>query len=89
MRSAVTEGTSHDVVRDFVDNVIIGNYARHLNAPDARLRASLAASQIVGLAMARMVVGIEPLASMTVDELVEHVAPTLQRYLAGDISSAP
>ena len=86
MRSAMTEGTAHDVVRDFIDNVIIGGYARHLPGPDARRRAALAASQIVGLAMARRVVGIEPLASMSVDELVEQVAPTLQRYLAGDLT---
>ena len=84
MRSAVTEGPAHDVVRDFIENVIIEGYARHLDAPDARRRAALAATQIVGLAMGRHVLRIEPLASMTVDELVEHVGPTLQRYLAGD-----
>ncbi|HKX69526.1 MAG TPA: TetR family transcriptional regulator [Intrasporangium sp.] len=86
MRSAMTEGAAHDVVRDFIDNVIIDGYARHLPGPDARRRAALAASQIVGLAMARRVVGVEPLASMSVDELVEHVGPTIQRYLAGDLT---
>ncbi len=85
MRSAMTEGPANGVVREFIDNVIIGAYARHLPGPDARRRAALAASQIVGLAMARRVVGIEPLASMTVDELVAHVGPTLQRYLAADL----
>jgi len=81
----MTEGPANGVVREFIDNVIIGSYARHLPGPDARRRAALAASQIVGLAMARRVVGIEPLASMTVDELVAHVGPTLQRYLAADL----
>jgi AcrR family transcriptional regulator len=84
MRSAMTEGPAHDVVRDFIENVIIEGYARHLDAPDARRRAALAATQIVGLAMGRHVLRIEPLASMSVDEVVEHVGPTLQRYLAGD-----
>lgn len=83
MRSAMTEGPAHDVVRDFIENVIIEGYARHLDAPDARRRAALAATQIVGVAMGRHVLRIEPLASMSVDELVEHVGPTLQRYLEG------
>lgn len=85
IRSALTEGPGHAVVRDFIDNVIIGGYVRNLDAPDARQRAALAASQIVGLAMARRIVGVEPLASMSVDELVAYVGPTLQRYLAGDL----
>jgi hypothetical protein len=34
--------------------------------------------------MARHVVGIEPLASMPVDDVVARIAPTLQRYLVGD-----
>jgi AcrR family transcriptional regulator len=83
MRSAVTEGPAHDVVRDFIENVIIESYARHLDAPDARQRAALAATQIVGMAMGRYVLRIEPLVSMTTDELVAHIGPTLQRYLEG------
>lgn len=85
MRSALTEGTGHEVVRDFIDNVIIGSYVRHLDRPDARARASLAATQIIGLVLARRVVRIEPVASMSIDELAAHVGPTLQRYLAGDL----
>ena len=83
MRSAVTEGPAHDLVRDFIENVIIVSYARHLDAPDARQRAALAATQIVGMAMGRYVLRIEPLVSMTTDELVAHIGPTLQRYLEG------
>jgi AcrR family transcriptional regulator len=86
MRSAMTDGIAHDVVRDFIDNVIIEGYARHLDRPDARQRAALAATQIVGLAMGRRVIGIEPLASMSLDELAAHVGPTIQRYLAGDLA---
>jgi hypothetical protein len=43
------------------------------------------ASQLVGLVMTRYVLCIEPLASATADELVEALAPTLQRYLTGDV----
>jgi hypothetical protein len=33
------------------------------------------------------VVGLEPLASASADELVPAVAPTLQRYLLGDLGA--
>ena len=83
IRSAMTEGPAHELVRDFIDNVIVEGYAQHIDTPDARERASLAATQVIGLAMARHVLRIEPLASMSVDDVVAHVGPTLQRYLEG------
>ena len=55
-------------------------------APDRpELRASIAASQVVGLAMARYVVRLEPVASATADELAPVLGATVQRYLAGDL----
>lgn len=84
-RSAVTGGPAHDAVRAFVEGVIFRAYEEHLDVPQAqaRVRAGLAATQILGVAMARHVVPIEPIASMPLDDLVGHVAPTLQRYLEG------
>jgi AcrR family transcriptional regulator len=83
IRSAVTEGAARDAVHTLVDDVILRAYVEHLDVPDARQRATLAATQIIGVAMARHVVPIEPIASMPVDELAALVGPTLQRYLAG------
>jgi AcrR family transcriptional regulator len=84
IRSAVTEGAAREAVHILVEDVIIAAYVEHLDVPNARERATLAATQILGLAMARHVVPIEPLASMSIDDLVARVGPTLQRYLAGD-----
>jgi AcrR family transcriptional regulator len=53
--------------------------------PDALLRVVLCGSQIVGLGMARYVVRVEPLATMPVERLVALYAPTLQRYLTGEL----
>ena len=39
----------------------------------------------MGLAMMRYVWKIEPVASMTDDELVAAIAPNLQRYIDGDL----
>jgi len=36
---------------------------------------------MVGLVMGRYVIGVEPLASASAEELVPLLAPTLQRYL--------
>ena len=53
-------------------------------APDrAELRAALAASQIIGLAMVRYVVRLEPLASADHDTVIAAMAPNLQRYFTG------
>ena len=45
------------------------------------LRATLVGTQVIGLAFAREIVGVEPLPSLRAQELVELVAPTFQRYL--------
>ena len=49
------------------------------------LRSGLIASQIMGLAMMRYVWKIEPVASMSDDEVVAAVAPNLQHYIEGEI----
>ncbi|MET0477573.1 MAG: TetR/AcrR family transcriptional regulator, partial [Actinomycetota bacterium] len=56
-------------------------------SPDARLRATLVGSQIIGLAMARYIVKVEPLASAPAAQVVASIGPTLQRYLTGDIAA--
>ena len=47
--------------------------------PDTR--AVLAGAHVVGIALARYVVLVEPLASMSPSDVVELVAPTFQHYL--------
>ena len=54
----------------------------NLDPAEAPKRASLVASQMIGLAMLRYILKLEPLASMPVDEVVRTVSPTIQRYLA-------
>ena len=59
-----------------------------LSITSARERAALAGSQLVGLAMIRYVLRLEPIASASIDHLVEVVGPTIQRYLTGPLQSA-
>jgi len=50
------------------------------------LRATLVGAQLLGVAMGRYVLRIEPLASANHDTLASALAPTLQRYLTGELS---
>jgi AcrR family transcriptional regulator len=51
----------------------------------APLRASLVASQMLGLAVTRDVLGLEPLAGASRTEVARLVGPTVQRYLTGPV----
>ena len=85
VRSVTGHAAAAAMMRGFVEREIVGRLARALPAPDARLRASLVASQVVGLLLARYVLGLAPLANADHDSVVAAVAPTLQRYLTGDV----
>ena len=54
--------------------------AEALELDHPRLRASLAASQLIGVAMLRYVVKVEPLASAPAADVAAWVGPSLQRY---------
>lgn len=88
MRSAVAEGPGRQEAMNFASAVIVATYRRHIEMPDATLRASLAASQMIGFALARHVFIIEPLASMSSADAAANVGPTLQRYLLGPLPEA-
>jgi AcrR family transcriptional regulator len=83
VRAAASEPRAAEVLRRTITREVVGPVARALGAEDAELRASLAGSQIVGLVMARYVVGVEPLASRPAAEIAAAIGPTLQRYLTG------
>ncbi len=50
-------------------------------------RAVLVGAQFVGIALARHIVRVEPLASMSAADVVDFVAPTFQHYLAEPLTS--
>jgi len=85
LRSAVTNEQAAAMLRSFVEGGIFGAIARVVGDNDAEFRASLVASQIVGLGIARIVLRIDPIASADIDELAAAIGPTVQRYLTGDV----
>lgn len=81
IRSATSNEEAARTVREFLTREVLEPIATAIEVPQPRLRAALVGSQVIGLAMARFVVGLEPLAGAGEDELVAYYAPTLQRYL--------
>jgi len=74
------------LLQDGLVRVIFKALADHLPEGEGELRASLVATQMLGLILGRYVLGLEPLASLPRDEVVALVGPTLQRYLSGPVA---
>jgi AcrR family transcriptional regulator len=83
LRSAVNNETAATVFRRLIASQLMRRVAAQLDAPDAELRAELAAAQLVGVAMMRYVIKIEPVASVDVEQIIARVAPVVQRHIDG------
>jgi len=91
LRSAATSEQGVAMLREFVTSTIVASLTQVAGLGDdaeGRFRATLVASQVVGLGFARYVLGLEPLASASTEDLVTAIGPTVQRYLTGDITPA-
>jgi AcrR family transcriptional regulator len=90
----VRSGLQHDwsarMLREFLTTRILRRVLGQLDLDpaEAPLRGSLVASQMIGLAMIRYVLKLEPLASAPPDTVVAAVAPNVHRYLLEPISVA-
>ena len=87
LQSATSNSHAHDAFRGFMQNYVLTAVSDVLGGGEqARLRAMLAASQLVGTALLRYVMQVPPLATLSVDEVVRLIAPTVTRYLTADAS---
>lgn len=85
LRGAVSHDDSAARLRELLLRVILRPIAHGAGGDDPDRRAALLASQVVGLAMTRYVLKLEPLASAPPDELAPVMGKTLQRYLTGPL----
>jgi AcrR family transcriptional regulator len=88
VRAAASRPEAADLARELVSGGFVRAMSQTLPAEDAPLRPNLLASQVIGLMMARYVVRAEPLASLPPEAVIDAVAGTFQRYLAGPLASA-
>ena len=87
LRSAVSHEDSAEQLRALLLRVLLRPLALGAGGDDSDLRAALLASQVVGLAVTRYVLRLEPVASADADTLAAALGPTLQRYLTGPLPS--
>lgn len=83
LRAALGAGPARRLFKEFLVREVFLRLAQAAGGEDAELRATLAASQVVGLMVVRFVLKVEPLASAPVDELVRRVGPVIQWHLTG------
>ncbi len=90
MRSAMSSEWTTRLIREFIVTQVLRRLIGGLGVDpaEAPLRGNLVASQMAGLAMTRYILKLEPLASAPVETVVAAVAPTVQRYLTGDLAQA-
>jgi AcrR family transcriptional regulator len=79
VRSVSTNPRAAAMLRQFIERVMLARVAEALGVPKLRLTALV--SHVMGLAMVRYIVGVEPLASTDEEELIALVAPVIQAYL--------
>jgi len=87
MFRAQIAGGDSGLIRSFLLEVALAPLFERIDRPvgTGRLRAELVATQMTGIMLVRYIIGLEPLASMPSEQLVEIVAPTVQHYLTGDL----
>jgi AcrR family transcriptional regulator len=85
VRSGLAGEPGRTIVETALKRLVFGTLGQVLDIDEPERRMSLVASQMVGLIVARYLLLLEPLASMTPDEVTAWVAPTIQRYLTGPL----
>jgi AcrR family transcriptional regulator len=82
LQSATSNTDAHEAFREFLHSYVMAAVTDALGGADeARLRAMLAATSLVGTAMLRYVMRVPPLSTLGVEELVTLLGPTVHRYL--------
>ena len=84
IKASITSEAAANLLQNGVARMVIAPISAAIDADgrgDAQLRADLVVSQLLGLAVARYVVRLEPLASASAEQVAALLAPALQRYL--------
>jgi AcrR family transcriptional regulator len=81
LRIAMSHERGAELLRDLITRTVLHVVQGYTADDRPLLRASLAASQLGGLAIGRYLLKVPALADAEVDELAALVGPTIQRYL--------
>lgn len=92
LRSALENERAAAMLTEFISDSILTTLARAAGlagqrpAQEAEYRVAMAASQMLGLALTRIVFGLPPMLQASVDEIAASIGPSVERYLSGDIN---
>lgn len=86
VRAAATEPELALLVRRFMMEAIVGPVLGRLSVDNDQLRAAAASTQITGLIMGLLIIGLDPLTAASDEQLIAIYGPTFDRYLRGDIA---
>jgi AcrR family transcriptional regulator len=81
LRSAMTHADSAALLREFASRRLFAEISGALDSPDADLRVNLAAAQLLGIALLRYALRVEPIASAPLEDLLDRCTPALEVYL--------
>jgi AcrR family transcriptional regulator len=84
-------GNDVSLIRSFVQEVITAEVGSRVDNPpgSGRVRIQFVASQLVGVAMARYILELDPFKSLPAEQIARTIAPNLQRYLTGELPGWP
>ncbi len=83
IHTALGQEFAATMLQQFLVREVFKRIADAIGGDDSQLRASLAASQIVGLMIVRYGIRVEPLASAPIEEVVARIGPVIQWHLVG------
>jgi AcrR family transcriptional regulator len=86
-RGAVTHREVADLIREFLTELVAARIVRVIGADRPQLAVELALGTLLGVAVARHILRVEPLASQGLDDLVDQLAPAVERLLSDGSAS--
>ena len=89
LQSATSNPDAHEAFRAFMQSYVLTAVSDALGGGEqARLRAMLAATNLVGTAILRYVMRVPPLATLPADDVVKLIGPSVTRYLTASARGA-
>jgi AcrR family transcriptional regulator len=88
---SVLAGSEVNLFRTFIADIITVEVGSRIDNPPGSgiIRIQFAASQLVGVLMARYILQLEPFKTLPVEQIAQTIAPNVQRYLTGDLPEWP
>ena len=84
LRSAASNEVAAKKLRDVFVGQVMPTLSRAGDPSDARERAGLVSSQLLGLALCRYVLKLPPVVGLSRERIVRDVGQTIQRYVTGE-----